>query len=325
MSDYRILTAKECAKELTKIKNPAILIHKNPDGDAVGSAAALSEIFSQLGEAAVIACVDDVPERLSFILEKTGAVFSREISGRTPITIDVASPSQLSTLYTGLDRQIALMIDHHAVSTVFADGYTDSEASSAAEALLDIADELIGENKISLTPSLAYAAYTAITSDTGCFCFSNASAKTYRRAAQLIDIGIDYADINHRLFHSKTDKQLKAEGFVATKIRTACNGKVAYASVCIKEREALSIPLAFFDSGIEIVRSMLGAEIAVLIKETAPGEYKVSMRSTGKNVASIAAKFSGGGHIRAAGCTVMAADIDLAQDMILKEIKNILD
>ena len=97
-SNYAILGAADCAMRLLEIKKPLILIHVKPDGDAVGSAAALCEIFRQLGESPAILSADKIPERLAFILEATNTKVAESTEDYTAISIDVASPSQLGEL-----------------------------------------------------------------------------------------------------------------------------------------------------------------------------------------------------------------------------------
>ena len=322
MITYKDLTARECAIRLTEIKDPAILIHVRPDGDAVGSAAALAEIFRQLGTDAVIVSDDPIPERLQFITERLSVSVENNTDRKAAVAIDVASPTQLGSLtrYSPI-----LMIDHHKVGERFADGYVAPDASSAAEALLDVVYELIKMGKVSLTEPLAYALFAAISSDTGCFAYSNASAKTHRYAASLIEVGIDASDINHRLFTSKSKEQIKAEGYIASKIESCADGRIAYATVTLCEIESLGLKKEHFETAIDVVRSLFGAEIALVIKETESGKYKASLRSVGANVANVAAKFGGGGHVRAAGCSPNAASIDGARDLVLSELYRIYE
>ena len=160
----------------------------------------------------------------------------------------------------------------------------------------------------------------AISSDTGCFCYSNTSPKTHMRAAELIGTGIDFADINHRLFCSKNIGQIKAEGFVGANIKTAEGGKIGYASITHEDMKSLSLTAEDFETAIDIVRSLAGCEIAVTAKEAESGKYKISLRSTGANVAKVAKIFGGGGHVRAAGCTVPAQSADEALEKIIKEL-----
>lgn len=320
-SNYAKLDAHECALRLAEIKKPLILIHVKPDGDAVGSAAALAEIFRQLGENAEILSADKIPDRLGFILEATETKTAESVEGRTAISIDVASPSQLGALLESAPAPV-LMIDHHAVGEQFADGYISPEASSAAEALYDIALILESLGKIEFNSRLAYALYTAISSDTGCFAFSNARSKTHLCVARLLELGIDAADINNRLFHSKSREQLAAEGFIASKIKTTEDGKVAYATLSQKERESLGVVSEHFETAIDVVRSLRGTEIAFVVKEDKEGKLKVSLRSNGADVASVAKRFGGGGHTRAAGCSVVANDVENAAEIILREINK---
>ncbi len=322
-TNYKRLNARVCAERILEIKNPIIFIHVRPDGDAVGSAAALSLIFRQLGYSAPIKSADKIPARLSFILEKTDTSVADTVEGYTPVSIDTASASQLGTLYDENNLPV-LMIDHHAVGEQYADGYIAPDASSAAEALFDITYELESMGKIKFSSDIAYAIYTAMSSDTGCFAYSNATPKTHRYAAMLIEQGIDAADINQRLFHSKTKEQIKAEGYISTKLRVALGGRISYATLSYKELKSLNLEAEHFDTAIDVARSVFGAEIAFVIKETEPGKYKASLRSTGADVSKIAMKFGGGGHVRAAGCSPKAKSIKEASEIIISEISNIL-
>ena len=107
------------------LTSPDIIIHVRPDGDAVGSAAALCEIYSQLGRRASILSPDKIPERLAFIIEKVGASVKRESDNEEIVAIDSASPAQLGELFEGIHAP-AVMIDHHKIGEQYADGYIDT-------------------------------------------------------------------------------------------------------------------------------------------------------------------------------------------------------
>ncbi len=316
MADTRALTLAECTDILLSLKKPLVVMHQRPDGDTVGSGAALCKIFERLGREAVYTSADPIPERLSHLVEGLRRV--DDFEGLDAVSIDVASPSQLGDIADRLD--VLLMIDHHAKSTPYAPHYTLPDLSSAGEVLYNIVLELERRGLLTLDKEIAALLYAAISSDTGGFIFSSAKESTHLAAARLISLGIDHAEINRRLFHSKPIEQLRAEGFVATKIKTAGGGKLAYATITKAERDEISLPFSAFECAIDIVRTLLGAECAFVIKETDKGEFKASLRSTGKNVAEIAASHGGGGHIRAAGCTVSAKDIDEAAEILLAEL-----
>ena len=136
----------------------------------------------------------------------------------------------------------------------------------------------------------------------------------------LLALGIDHADINRRLFMSKSRNQIRAEGFVASKMRTVADGKIAYASLSSAECESLGLDISDFETAIDVVRSLIGAEVAFVVKDTNRG-FKASMRSTGANVAKIAARHGGGGHVRAAGCNVDAKNVEEAAEILLSELE----
>ena len=175
---------------------------------------------------------------------------------------------------------------------------------------------------ITITKKLAYPLYAAMSSDTGGFIYSSAGASAHRVAAELIETGIDFADINHRLFNSKSSEQIRAEGIVATRIRTALDGAVAYATLpySLLLKEGLS--RTDFDTAIDVVRALRGAKIAIFVRENEDGTMRASLRSTGFDVSAVAAELGGGGHIRAAGCSPVADGVDAAAELIIGIIKN---
>ncbi len=322
MNDYKKLSLSECAAKILEIEHPLVIMHVRPDGDTVGSASALMNIFHRFGKAPLWACSDPVPERLEFLLSNYREAYPYEYASSTPVTVDVPSKEQIGEIYDFIPAPV-LMIDHHEVGTPFSDNYIIPGASSAGEVVMQIAEELMSMGKLTLDSSLAYPIYAAISSDTGCFRYSNASPDTMRRGATLIETGIDSADINHKLFNSKTQRQIHAEGFIAERIKTEFDGRVSYATITKKERQNLGVLMEHLETAIDVVRSVEHVEISFVIKETDQGEFKASLRSNGADVASICRSFGGGGHIRAAGCTVNAKNIKEAARKMLLAIEKL--
>ena len=320
MSEFKALSLTECVDELLKLERPVVAMHVRPDGDTVGSGTALCEIFRALGKEATYICADPIPERLAFLTE--GLTLAQSTEGAEVVSIDVASPAQLGALYGKAD--VRLMIDHHAVSTPFAPHYTVGDLSSAGEVLFRIAEELERRGLLRIERPIAQRIYAAISSDTGGFIYSAVTPDTLMAAARLISVGIDHAIINHRLFMTKPRAQLRAEGMVASSLRTDDSGRICYATVTRAQREEAGIALEHFECGIDVVRSAAGTEIAFIIKENDAGDYRVSLRSVGIDVARIAARHGGGGHIRASGCTVVASSIEEAASIILEECRSAL-
>ena len=319
MADFKVLSARECALALLEVEKPLVLMHARPDGDTVGSCSALLKVLKMLGRDPVYLCADPIPERLAFLLEGEREAEKDKLSEYEPVAVDIASGAQLGGLQ-GMIPQPKLMIDHHELGMPFADNFIVHGESSGAEVVMQVCEELIAMGKITMTTELAYALYAGISSDTAGFRYSATKPETLRRAAYLMECGINFSDINHKLFSTKSRAQLAAEGYAAENIKTAASGKVAYAAVTRAERERLGATFSDFETSIDIIRSLRGVEISFVIKEADDGSFRASIRSTGANVAVICAYFGGGGHIRAAGCTISANSAEEAEKMVLEKI-----
>ncbi len=328
-AQFKKLSFEELCDRICENKRTLIIFHARPDADAVGSAFALRELLSYMGIPAICACSDELPARLAFMCEDVqgSVVFDDEMIDDFDrvISVDSASPQQLGHLFDRLHKKIDIMIDHHASGTVYADNYVRPEASATAEIIFDIAKWLIEQGKIAYIGNRVYSCiYTAISSDTGCFKYSNATSNTYRYGAELVEAGVDTADINHRLFESKTLKQIRAEGEAAGNLSVHFNGKAA--SVVFPYCSKIKFGLADenLETIIEIPRSLEGVEVAFAIRQPEDkGFFRVSMRSNGEfDVASVCKEFGGGGHVRAAGCSLEADSIEEAQEKVLKVIER---
>lgn len=321
MSAVRKLDAAEAANIILGLDSFAVVMHQRPDGDTVGTATALVKALHQMGKKAALVCADNIPKRLEFITD--GLTRVENFKGMTPITVDIASPAQAGDIFPSLG-EVALMIDHHEVGEPFAPNYIVKGASSAAEVLFDVLDELIKAGKLTLTKEIAAPLYAALSSDTGSFKYSLTTPSTLRLAARLLECGIDHSRIAHLLYSQKSREQIRAEGFIAGRIKTESDGRIAYATHTRRDREELCCPEESFETAIDIVRELSGVEIAIVVRETDKGTLKASIRSIGADVASIAAKFGGGGHIRAAGCSPEADSPEDAAIMLIEEAKKLL-
>lgn len=319
-------------QRLCENKKTLIVYHVRSDADAVGSAFALKELLRVMGIPAYCACSDEIPERLQFLADGSqGSVILEEglkLDYERVISVDSASPSQLGELFYRLHRDIDMMIDHHANGTPYAPNYIDPNAAATGEIIYAIAKRLCEMGEIDGIPDrVINCVYAAISSDTGGFRYSNATPNTYRIAADLIEAGVDSAEINRLIFDCKSLKQVKAEGEAIRSLRLYGDGEIA--SVCLpySVKEALELEDEHLGTLIDIPRSVYGVQIAFAIKqESLDGSFRVSMRSsTDFDVSAVCADFGGGGHKRAAGCTVYADSIEKVQEKILDAIYKRLD
>ena len=239
------------------------------------------------------------------------------------ISVDSASPSQLGEMFNILRKDVDIMIDHHGIGTVYADNYIDPKASATGEIIFAIAKKLLADGKIPfITPRVYNCVYAAISSDTGGFRFANVTPATHRMAAELIECGADSVDINHRLFESKTLKQMSAEGEAARRLKLHCEGRIASVTIPYSSRVALGLNDESLETVIDIPRSIGGVEVAFSVRQSEDKPFfRVSMRSSiDFDVAAVCRRFGGGGHVRAAGCSVEAVDIDTAEQKIVDTI-----
>lgn len=309
---FRNLTLTETAARLPKDESVLILLHRHPDGDAIGSGFALKLILEAMGCTAYCVCEDEIPERLRFLTEGMQESILKETlpADFTPtqiISVDTASPAQAGTLYPLYEGHFDLMIDHHAKGEMYADGYIDGSASSAGELIYRLSRELLSAGSILAIPDGAdRLLYAAVSSDTGCFKYSNASPETHRAAAVLLESDLDAADINHRLFGVKSYKLLQAEKVGFDRLRLFADGKLGIVDMPYEVMETYGFTDEHLGTLVDVARGLQGVQVAVVIRQpSAEGVYRVSMRSScDVDVASVCAAFGGGGHVKAAGCTV---------------------
>ena len=290
------MTNLETIDYLRTHDNYLILNHRRPDGDAVGSAAALCRALRQMGKTASVWKNPETTERYLSYLD--GLETQEVPEGATLISVDLAAETLLPL--NGLDfaGRIVLSIDHHMSNTGYAE-YTnvDPKCAACGELLLEILREL-GP----VTKEMADALYLAVSTDRGCFQYSNVTGDTLRTAAALKDLGADTFSINKTMFGTKTIARLRLESALTNSAEFYAEGLVA---VCCISQSLMDSIGATEDDAEDISgfpRSMEGVQIGVLVKERREGGAKISLRTGDDyNASEICGKLGGGGHRAAAG------------------------
>ena len=317
------LSQDDVAKRLLSAKSVLILFHINPDGDAIGSAFALRHALTALGKRAWCISASEIPERLLFASEDSqGSVLAESIpedfSPDLTVSVDTASPSQLGALYDVYKDKIDIMIDHHGKGTPYADNLICPGASSCGEVLCSVLDLVFEKAKEDMPKRVCELIYTAISSDTGCFKYNNVAPSTHILAARLIEAGVDGADINHRLFGIKTLKQMQVEHAGFERMNFYSGGRIAVITFPYDLKKQYGATDENLETLIDVARCVKGVEVAAVIKQqTEDNKFRVSMRSSCDfDVSEICAHYGGGGHVRAAGCT-LSSDSILAAEMAI--------
>ena len=322
-NEFRALSIDEAADRLWGAERVLILFHVNPDGDATGSAFALSHTLEAIGKSAWCISASEVPDRLLFAMSDTqsSSLYENIPADFTPdlvVSVDTASPSQLGALYEIYKDKIGLMIDHHAKGTVYADNYILPGTSSCGEVLCAIVDILLARAGISMPHRVCELIYTALSADTGCFRYNNTAPSSHTLAARLLSLGVDTSDINHRLFGIKTLKQMQVEHAGFERMNFYAGGKIAMIAFPYDLKNQYGATDENLETLIDVARCVKGVEVAAVIKQpTEENKFRISMRSSCDfDVSEICAHYGGGGHERAAGCT-LSADSILAAEMAM--------
>ena len=166
--------------------------------------------------------------------------------------------------------------------------------------------------------------YTAISSDTGCFRYSNVTPSTHTIAARLIESGVDSADINHKLFGMKSLKQMQVEHAGFERMNLHLGGRLAIITFPYDLKAQYGAEHEHLETLVDVARCIRGVEVAAVIKQPeAENKFRVSMRSScDLDVSEICALYGGGGHTRAAGCTISADSILSAEMTIVLAVEQ---
>ena len=300
-------------------KYTLILCHRNPDPDTLGSAFGLKSILEHFGSRVRVGCCDKTT-RLAFITNNEPIDYCPDNYERI-IAVDVASPMQLGEL-SFLAEKVSLTIDHHAMNTRFSDYYEDF-CAACCEIIFQLGKELNILDKLPI--SFFESVYAGISGDTGCFKYSNTSNRTMLYGAEIISHGIDFAEINRLIFDSKTKGEIKGQELAYKNVKFLCDGKLAVVSFTKKMRDDNDISDEDIGDIINCIRSIEGVLVAVTIKQTVNDENKFSISSRSNcqiNVAEICAQIGGGGHVRAAGATLVASSPAEAEKTIIELFKE---
>ena len=333
MSNYQRLTLPEAAARIRSGVDTLILFHRHPDGDAVGAGFALKMLLESMGGRALCSCDDPLPERLEFLAgDKQDSIKADEIPADFApdqiITVDTASPAQVGEQYSRYRGRIDLMIDHHERGEMYADAWIDGKASSAGELIYRLSRELLRTGRITSIPAeVDRLLYAAISSDTGCFRYSNASSSAHKAAADLLLASFDSADINHRLFGVKSHKLLLAEKLGFERLHLYADGRIGIVDMPMSVKRRYGLSDEHLDTLVDVARGLQGVQVAAAIRQPGDeGVYRVSMRSSCHvDVSAICASFGGGGHVKAAGCTIVCNEgIEAVVEMVAKVLESAL-
>ncbi|MBQ6809176.1 MAG: bifunctional oligoribonuclease/PAP phosphatase NrnA [Clostridia bacterium] len=303
-------------KEIFTKDNIRIIAHRSPDGDTLGSCFALCEVLKNMGKTAEVVCSDRVADKLTVLTDCETELFPT-FTPDCIVTVDVATADLLGKAYCDIAAEVDYAIDHHYTNTNFAKNLIlDGDCSSAGEVLF----YLFKQAGIPLTEKAAFLLYAAIASDTGCFKFANTMPETHEAAANLLRYGIEIEKINKILFDEATVDYIRFECEVINNMKIY-DEKIVFLPVTKEMMERYNIQDGEANGLSYLLRRVKGSLIGATLRES-DEKIRISLRSFGEeNVAEIAAKFGGGGHVKAAGCGI-AGTLEEVEEKLLSAIRE---
>lgn len=296
----------------------AIISHSNPDGDTLGSQLALANAVSQFGIETRLINGDKVSEKYAF-LSKWEALHPLQEDEELPevvVFVDCANLERAGMLeqQERFVNSTILNIDHHPSNTNF--GSLNYVVSTAA-ANCQVIYELLMAMGAEVTPEIATALYLGLSTDTGSFLFESVSADTHRLAAILIEAQADTDSVRKNMYESCSVAKFELQKHIYSHTEVSAEGKLAWSSLSQEILERTHADSADIDGLINSIKNIDGVEIAVLFREIGYMQIKVSFRSKEwADVNALAGSFNGGGHIRAAGCTIQGMMGDVQQKVL---------
>lgn len=297
------MTDQQTAQRLLAMDHILILTHRRPDGDTIGCAAALCHALRQKGKTAHVLPNEDAHGLYDPYFD--GVLAPADFVPQAVVSVDTAALGMLPASGKAYQQAIDLAIDHHGSQEYYAKETCVDPACAACGELLW---RILHAMEVTITPDIAQLLYMAIATDTGCFVYSNTTPETHRIAADLMATGFDAQWVNKRHFRTKSYKRLQVESRLVRELELAQEGTLVFAYVTL----ALIDDLAATEEDLEDISSFIGqlegVANAVTIRQLAPQECKISLRTDGKtlNASDVCAHFGGGGHPAAAGCTIHA-------------------
>jgi len=297
-----------------------VIGHIGPDGDAVSSVASLVMILRKLGKTADGCIADSIPEffrRLSGDEWIKGVEDLRNYAYDTAITVDSSDLARIGNAVELLEGRIPdITLDHHKSNIGFGTiNFCDPSVAAAAMIVYEIGEQLVDIDAV-----LAQMLLLGIATDTGFFRYSNVDERVFSYAAKLVGYGANIGRISNAVLEHRTLNEIRLHTAMFETLKITCNGKLATAYVTAEMIEATGCTDEDTGGLVGQLRAIGGVEVAILFIEWPQGTFHVSLRSKNVvDVSEIALRFGGGGHARAAGCSVTDVTLEALMNDVIAE------
>ena len=311
------ITLKEAASLLSAHDKFKILTHNYPDGDCLGSGFALALALRKLGKQANVAVNGNIPSKFTYLVKNYE---EQDFVPEYIVSVDVAAPTLLGeSVMEGVDH-IDLCIDHHGTNSLEADNsFVDETAAAAAEIIY----ELLGLLGVELDEDIAGGIYTGISTDTGCFVYTNTTPRTHQIAAEVMP-HCDWQEINNINFVVKSRAKVKMERMIYKTMEFYSGGQCAIVYTTLAMCEALGAGDDEMEGLANIPRRIEGVKMGITMREKEGGVFKISVRTNdGIDAAEFCKQFGGGGHPAASGCSI-EGDLETVKKILIDAAEEFL-
>ena len=313
----------EVAEVLRVAERVSTFCHENPDGDTLGAAIAIAMAAERLGKQAEVVCVDQPPPFLAFLPGIDRVRRTPALEPDVAVVVDAGELSRIGSVVTEqaewFSRARLVNIDHHVSNPGYGEAvWIDADAAATCE----LVTLLLAELGVPLDAPLATVLMTGIVQDTHTFAHPNATARTLRVAAELVEAGAPLAAINRAVYADKPYSTLALWGLMLAGIGQRADGRIVHAAMTAAMLASTGEQPTASEGFVDLLGSTRNADVTILFKEVGPAETRVSVRTSARaDAVAITSAFGGGGHARAAGCTV-AAPLEAARDQVLAEAER---
>ncbi len=309
--------SKSAAARLLLEQNRIMIIgHANPDGDTLGSCFALYHALSTLGKRVCVVNADKITPKYCF-LSGGKSILKPQFEPDFIVSVDVGATKLFGEPLMKYAERVDLNIDHHPSNPCFGKyNVVDAKAAATGEIMLDI----ILAMKTDLSSEIANALYTAVSTDTACFMHNSTTATTLKKAAKLVEMGANLPYLNEHLFVKKSWEQFDLESRAIKSVRFFRRKTIAVMVISLDMMNETGADTDDTDGIATLPRKIEGVDVGITMREIKPNVYKISARSDGSvNMSEVCQRLGGGGHVRAAGCT-LEGNVDELIEKILAEI-----
>jgi phosphoesterase RecJ-like protein len=308
---------------LKNCKTVLISVHKNPDGDALGSQIGLMLALEKIGKVVFAHNLDPVPEIYRFLPGTDRITTGPSVKGTYDAFLVLDADPPRTGLFNGSwPARTLINIDHHVTNPrEWPLTWLDPDATATGEMIYRLMTGL----KIPLDKDIATCLYTAIFTDTGSFRYSNTTAESMRIAATLIEAGADPWTVTENVYESYAFKRINLLGKVLSGIERSQDGRIAWVLVTDDLYRQTGTSAEDTDNFVNFVRSVKGVEVAILFRQTGAAQFKISLRAKGRvDLSGLATSLGGGGHKNAAG-GVLDGTFAAVRDRVLNAVAQELE